>query len=99
MKPKMYEEWQTEKKKPFKKIKLNRTVSIHEREAEDMNCDTWCTGIRYFEAKAQVTVDTDFEKEKTKLWDVINKLDVDIRPHHASGIEKLKAFIEEHKNK
>ena len=100
MEPKLYQEWLVDKRSQ-EKIKLLRTVSIFESEAESQNSDIFFTGLKYIAVEeAKKTADAvNPEDLKAKLWETINSMELDgvSKPHHASGVEKLQAFIDEHK--
>lgn len=93
MKPEIYEEWLVEKA-TGDKLKKIRDVSIHKREADDMNKDTEVTCLVYV-PKKQVPKGTDDEAAKAELWEKINAMDVAKKPHRATGVKKLEKFIEE----
>ncbi len=104
MKPKIYQEWVVERTSDgeYRKLKMRREVSILPPEAENQNNDTEVTGLIYeLKGKKDKTPPSDTEAKspssdeakKAELWEQINKMDVDEKPHHLSGIKKLEDFI------
>lgn len=96
MNPSIYEVWKVERPS-MDKLKMIREVSIHDHEAEDMNHDAEITGIMYVkkgEVKSGNSAGGNEDDLKAELWAKINAMDVEKKPHHASGVAKLEAFIE-----
>ena len=81
---------------------LRKTVMIYDHEAKRMNKVSGQTKFYYelTEIKKSELPKEDADGEKAELWEAVDILVAGgkiKKPHHATGIDKLKTIIEENK--